>query len=126
VFLDARGVCRSKVRCVPRNTSITLEEIETWNFDGSSTGQASGESSEVTIRPRVMYNDPFRGPPHVLVLCDNYDVSGSPSRQVVEHRFDALGSVGWDPKTIGTSVVSLVLTNTRHLVGAPLLKRGGG
>lgn len=31
-----------------------------WNFDGSSTGQAPGENSDVYLRPCAVYPDPFR------------------------------------------------------------------
>jgi glutamine synthetase len=78
VFLDAWGVPRSKVKVVPNKTSIALEELGDWNFDGSSTGQAPGEDSEVIIKPRAIYSDPIRGPPHVLVMCDNWTPTGEP------------------------------------------------
>ena len=38
-----------------------------WNYDGSSTGQASGEDSEVIIKPQAIFNDPFR-----LGVIDNF------------------------------------------------------
>ena len=40
-----------------------------WNYDGSSTGQAPGEDSEVLLKPCAFSNDPFRGAPHILVVC---------------------------------------------------------
>ena len=91
-------------------TSLSLEQLEDWNFDGSSTGQASGELSEVMIKPRVIYTDPFRGPPHVLVLCDNYTPNGEPSRQIVESHAPLRA-----PNKKDNTDFSLVLTNTRHL-----------
>ena len=45
-------------------------------MQGSSTGQAPGEDSEVIIKPRALYNDPFRGPPHCIALCDCYTPTG--------------------------------------------------
>ena len=59
-------------------TSVTLADLSDWNYDGSSTGQAPGEDSEVIIKPQALFNDPFRGPPHVLVMCDCYTPKGEP------------------------------------------------
>ena len=49
-----------------------------WNFDGSSTGQAPGEDSEVIIYPQAIYPDPFRGGDNIMVLCDCYKPDGTP------------------------------------------------
>lgn len=48
-----------------------------WNFDGSSTGQAPGEDSEVIIYPQAIYPDPFRGGDNIMVLCDCYKPDGT-------------------------------------------------
>lgn len=52
-----------------------------WNFDGSSTGQASGQNSEIIIKPRVVFRDPLRenGSSNYLVLCDAYNPDGTPA-----------------------------------------------
>jgi glutamine synthetase len=47
-----------------------LDDIPIWNFDGSSTGQASGDDSEICIKPVAIYCDPFRGGDHKMVLCE--------------------------------------------------------
>jgi glutamine synthetase len=49
-----------------------------WTYDGSSTGQADGKKSEVILKPCAMYNDPFRGPPHKLLLCEGVDENNVP------------------------------------------------
>jgi hypothetical protein len=49
------------------------EELPTWNYDGSSTGQAPGDDSEVYLVPRAIYRDPFRGGDNILVMCDAYE-----------------------------------------------------
>jgi glutamine synthetase len=41
-----------------------------WGFDGSSTNQASGESSDCVLRPVFTCPDPLRGGTNVLVLCE--------------------------------------------------------
>jgi len=48
----------------------SLADLPTWNFDGSSTGQAPGKDSEVYLIPAAMYPDPFRGGDNVVVLCE--------------------------------------------------------
>lgn len=71
VWIDNDFKLRSKVK-VMYNTEINnIEDIPVWNYDGSSTGQAEGNDSEVIIYPRSMFtsrHDIF----HVLVLCDTY------------------------------------------------------
>ena len=47
-----------------------------WNYDGSSTKQAVTGNSEVILKPRSVYNDPFQG--DFLVICDTYTSEGSP------------------------------------------------
>jgi len=62
---DLRGKTKT-LNFVPKCVS----ELPIWNYDGSSTGQAPGKDSEVYLQPVAMYADPFRGAPHVLVLCE--------------------------------------------------------
>lgn len=54
---------------VPKKVS----DLPLWNYDGSSTGQAPGDDSEVYLAPVAMFKDPFRGGDNVLVLCDAYE-----------------------------------------------------
>jgi len=73
VFLDKDQVARSKCRTLPlKKVQGPVDAYPKWNYDGSSTGQAPGDDSEVMIVPRAKYPDPFRGGNHVLVLCDTY------------------------------------------------------
>lgn len=41
-----------------------------WGFDGSSTGQASGDNSDVVLQPVFTCPDPIRGGDNVLVMCE--------------------------------------------------------
>lgn len=46
------------------------EEPPVWGFDGSSTNQAPGESSDCVLKPSFICPDPIRGGEHKLVLCE--------------------------------------------------------
>ncbi|KAF5178109.1 Glutamine synthetase [Thalictrum thalictroides] len=68
---------RSKARTLPRPLSHP-ENLPKWNYDGSSTGQASGEDSEVILYPQAIFKDPFRRGNNILVMCDTYTPTGEP------------------------------------------------
>jgi glutamine synthetase len=72
IWLGADQSIRSKSRTVyiGEENEITLERVPKWNYDGSSTGQAPGDSSEVTLEPIAMFSDPFRGGENKLVFCE--------------------------------------------------------
>jgi len=50
---------RSKTMCIPKTCDI-IEDFPLWNYDGSSTGQATAQSSEVILQPVYFCPDPFR------------------------------------------------------------------
>merc|ERR1740138_1658163 len=69
------------MRCKSRTLDTVPEKPEDlpwWNYDGSSTGQAPGHDSEVLLKPVAIFPDPFRGAPHIMVLCENYLPNGEP------------------------------------------------
>lgn len=73
IWIDGQGGLRSKGR--------TCEGAPgEWNFDGSSTGQAGGVDSEITLIPVASCLDPFRGGGALLVLCDCRTPSGEPAK----------------------------------------------
>ena len=62
--------CKTRVLAsAPKSVS----ELPSWNYDGSSTGQAPGDDSEVMLVPCAMYKDPFRPGNNILVLCECYE-----------------------------------------------------
>ncbi|CDF37314.1 unnamed protein product [Chondrus crispus] len=77
VWTDGFGKLRSKARALSSAPSAP-SDLPHWNYDGSSTGQAPGENSEVILHPQAVYPDPFRGAPHILVMCDTYTPDGEP------------------------------------------------
>jgi len=77
LFIDALGEVRSKCRTIDAKKA-TLAQLPDWNYDGSSTDQAPGEDSEVIIKPKAIFKDPFRGGDNILVLTDTYTPGGTP------------------------------------------------
>ncbi|TIU67109.1 MAG: glutamine synthetase, partial [Mesorhizobium sp.] len=47
----------------------TLDQLPLWGFDGSSTMQAEGHSSDCVLKPVAIYPDPARSN-GVLVMCE--------------------------------------------------------
>ena len=47
-----------------------MEELPEWNFDGSSTLESGGSSSDMYLVPAAMFRDPFRKDPNKLVFCE--------------------------------------------------------
>jgi len=77
LWIDAIGDVRSKCRTVDASKA-TVDQLPSWNYDGSSTDQAPGDDSEVIIKPRAVFKDPFRGGDNILVLTDTYTPGGTP------------------------------------------------
>ncbi|KAI2489257.1 Glutamine synthetase [Fragilaria crotonensis] len=82
VWVDADGNTRSKTRTLPASKGKDVDSLPKWNFDGSSTGQAPGDDSEVILKPQRIFKDPFRprsdGLNNILVMCDTYTPAGEP------------------------------------------------
>jgi glutamine synthetase len=79
VWLGGTGLdlrCKAKTYETAINS---LNDIDEWNYDGSSTWQATTESSEVLLKPVALFNDPFRGEPNKIVLCETYQTDGKPT-----------------------------------------------
>jgi len=72
IWIDANNQLRGKTKIINYNVDF-VNDLPNWNFDGSSTGQSQGNDSEVILKPRALFKDPFRGNSnHKLVLCDTY------------------------------------------------------
>jgi glutamine synthetase len=70
---------RSKCKTYQRDVISSIDQLDSWNFDGSSTMQAEGRDSEVFLTPRKVIPDPIRGGKNVLVMCDTWLPSGVPA-----------------------------------------------
>ena len=59
-----------------------VNDIPTWTFDGSSTGQATGDRSDCVLVPVRFILDPTREKNHervhILALCEVYNADGTP------------------------------------------------
>ncbi|RAH72166.1 glutamine synthetase [Aspergillus aculeatinus CBS 121060] len=86
IWIDATGGTRSKTRTLSKSPK-SVDELPEWNFDGSSTGQAPGDNSDVYLRPVAIYPDPFRLGDNILVLCETWDSDGTPNK--FNHRHEA-------------------------------------
>ena len=59
------------------NFQGTIEELGNWSFDGSSTQQAVGGSSDCVLKPVAIYVDPARINGY-LVMTEVYNADGTP------------------------------------------------
>jgi len=66
---------RSKTK-IARDFGGTLAECEGWSFDGSSTEQAEGNSSDCLLKPVALFPDPERDKGW-LVMCEVLNADGS-------------------------------------------------
>ena len=70
---------RSKSRIVALSgKEPVIETFPEWSFDGSSTYQASGNDSDLLLRPVSCIKDPLRGEGNSLVLCEVFNADGTP------------------------------------------------
>jgi len=88
---------RSKTKVLPVGDGIAgLEDFPEWSFDGSSTFQSSGSSSDLFLKPVNYVGDPIRGEGNYLVLCEVFEQDGTPhvsnSRSRLRKVLDAGGA----------------------------------
>ncbi len=67
---------RSKTKIIDGPVS-ELDQIPEWSFDGSSTMQAEGTSSDCLLKPVFYISDPVRGGNHIIVLNEVFNADGS-------------------------------------------------
>lgn len=81
---------RSKTRIIPQGeTGISLQDFPEWGFDGSSTYQAEGCSSDLVLRPVSYIKDTLRGDNAFLVMCEVFEADAKtphPSNKRAELR----------------------------------------
>ena len=62
----------------PLFATPTPEDLPHWSFDGSSTLQAEGKSSDCVLKPVRIYQDPTKGGFSYLVFCEVLNPDGTP------------------------------------------------
>src|SRR3989344_4333656 len=67
---------RSKTKILDKPVK-KISDIPEWNFDGSSTQQATGDKSGCILRPVNFIIDPIRGGQNIIVMCEVYKADGS-------------------------------------------------
>ena len=67
---------RSKTKIL-NNFDGELENVPEWCFDGSSTQQAEGNSSDCILKPSFICPDPLRRNAY-LVMCEVLNADGTP------------------------------------------------
>ncbi|KAF1354723.1 hypothetical protein BDV97DRAFT_343835 [Delphinella strobiligena] len=97
IWIDGSNGVRSKCKSIKAKTKkdesgklvadfdVKVEDLPEWNFDGSSTGQAPGDNSDVYLRPVAVFDDPFRGRPNILVMCETWMGDGTPNKYNFRH-----------------------------------------
>ena len=86
VWIGGSNELRSKTRICDFEKNMSLKKINKnichyiskWNYDGSSTKQASGDDSEVIIYPCKAIKCPFRKGNNLIVMCDTYTPKDEP------------------------------------------------
>lgn len=113
---DVRSKSRT-LEFVPKSPS----ELPEWNYDGSSTNQATGRDSEVVIKPRAIYRDPFRLGDNILVMCDTYSpLDGKPIATNTRFACNQVMELAKDQKPwFGIEQEYTLLTTENHPLGWP-------
>ena len=85
IWIDGTGQeVRGKTKTL-YETPTSAEDLPIWNFDGSSTGQSDGHSSDVYIKPVVIFKDPFTRSGNVLTMCETLGPDDSPTKTNYRH-----------------------------------------
>ncbi|KAK6146123.1 hypothetical protein DH2020_019992 [Rehmannia glutinosa] len=124
IWIGGTGIdVRSKSRTISKPVEHP-SELPKWNYDGSSTGQAPGEDSEVILYPQAIFKDPFRGGNNILVICDTYTPAGEPIPTNKRYRAAQIFS---DPKVVAEvpwygieQEYTLLQTNVKWPLGWPI------
>lgn len=69
VWVDVDGSLRSKIKVLKQRIE-SVKDAPEWNVGATIIDLVVDRSSDILLRPQRLYTDPFRGKPHVLVLCD--------------------------------------------------------
>lgn len=94
VWVDGNDNLRTKIKIVDDISNIKINNIQKWNYDGSSTCQTGNiKNTEIILVPCKIYLNPFRRDnKSYIILCETYDIDGKPhqtnSRYFAKRIFD--------------------------------------
>ncbi|MCY4644639.1 MAG: glutamine synthetase beta-grasp domain-containing protein [Bacteriovoracales bacterium] len=90
---------RSKTRMLYHKEGRPLDSFPEWSFDGSSTWQALGRSSDCLLKPAFFTKDPTREGENYIVLCEvlNADSTSHPTNRRADLRRMMEQTAGQDP-----------------------------
>ena len=99
VWIGGNQELRSKSKTLVdmKLSEITLKKLPRWDYDGSSTGQATGKNSEVLLKPCAIFKDPFRKD-GILVMCDTYKPDWTPHPQNTRFEAERIFNMDLDQK----------------------------
>lgn len=80
IWIDGDENLRSKNKIIDMtDNDFNLEYAPLWNFDGSSTHQATGKESDIILKPVRFYINPFiKFIKSYLILCECYNKDMTP------------------------------------------------
>ncbi|GMM50988.1 glutamate--ammonia ligase [Starmerella bacillaris] len=123
VWIDGNLGIRSKAKTLCYKGEIeevTLKDLPIWNFDGSSTGQAPGDNSDILLKPVSIYKDPFRRGKHVIVLAECLNNDGTPNKYNFRHDCELIFEKHKDEVTwFGIEQEYTLLDQFNHIYGWP-------
>ena len=91
IWLDADNKFCSKIRII-NDINCIIE----WNYDGSSTGQATTKNSEIILKPVKIFNNPLIK--DYLVVCATYDNNDNPLNNNHYHKAKEIFDKNLDEK----------------------------
>lgn len=106
IWLDANTNFRSKTKVIYDLMDNDVYRYPKWDYDGSSTGQANGSSSEVILVPVFVCDNPIlygvvknenENSNHIimrkLVLCETFYLDGKPTAENTRHNATSIFDV---------------------------------
>ncbi len=76
---------KSKIIILDKDSEVSIKSFDKWQFDGSSTYQATGHDSDLNLEPSYFVLDPLRSGESYLVMCEVFTPDGKP--HPTNHRF---------------------------------------
>ena len=107
IWLDANKKFCSKTKVIYDLMDNNVYMYPKWDYDGSSTGQANGTSSEIVLVPIFVCNNPLLqysvknvNSHHVteckLVLCETFHLDGKPTAENTRHKAASIFDISVD------------------------------